>query len=241
MLKCSGRGRRQLNQDHVAADSIRGSIGTRFSVLVACDGVGSVPNSAHCAKRLGARIMRHALRHLSESTGLSPDVVQELREVISRSTVDVRDYDGASTCAVLVHESSPTARDRVAAFWAGDSRACMIDSKGRLHVLTTDHVDSDGRLERYLTAGGVIGGEIDCALYAKVGTPIVMATVTDGVYRACSPTELRHFFLYIADRQVSASRKLFADLRRYLHSNISDNYSMAVMIRASRLPRRLLP
>lgn len=206
-------------------------------MLVACDGVGSVTNSAQCARRLGGRIIRQALRYLSTCGDFSPDSVQELRHAISQAAVDVKDYDGASTCVVLVHESSPNTTDRLAAFWAGDSRACMVDNMGRFHVLTKDHTDSEGRIERYSTARGLYGGELDCALFPEAGKPLVLATVTDGVYRACSSEELRHFLLYIADRQISGSRRLFADLRRYLHSNISDNYSMAVMFRVLRVRR----
>lgn len=227
VLSTSQIGGCERNEDFVASTTVRKGQ-HRFAVLLACDGVGGRPNGDRCAHDVGKLLMRQVTSYLrkrrtAKTFGWADQA--SLRRRLLR--LRIPQGDPASACAFALTVVAP---DSVWVFWAGDTRAYVLDREGELMQLTSDLVDAEGRLHTYFRGDGRLIGELGAACVSGRRTPLV-SVATDGVHGGCSESELRHFLLYCLATMIPNGDVLGDRLGGFLDGNVGDNYSMAVAYR----------
>jgi len=159
ILKSSRIGTRERNEDYINSRQIFSKGLLRYSLLVACDGVGGRPNGKECAKAIGQsviRVLSRYLHHLSDSHLICSDDTIRLRKVLCQLPVEHTSNEMAATTMVLLlfeHMNNNNTNSIIVA-WAGDSRAQILKANNELEVLTTDHHDEEERISSYFTSDG---------------------------------------------------------------------------------------
>lgn len=205
----------------------------QITALVACDGVGSRPNSSVCARAVGEAALRRVrlhLQHRPPGNVLSPRDAEQLKQQLQTLTLNHVSPTSATTFVMILFDHRRTRSGyNLIVLWAGDSRIHLLDMAGQTQQLTTDHHDEDGRLTAYFSGDGRVLGTLDTRHYVVEGSPLAICATTDGVHEHCQPQELCEFLLYCVQHQVRGEEQFSAWLSGFLNENISDNYSAALL------------
>jgi serine/threonine protein phosphatase PrpC len=227
ILKASSTGPRALNQDYVAGMSMK--VGRRrFYILVACDGLGSVPGSEVCARQAGAAgkasVVQYAYNRRS-SRSLSETEVPDFAKSIEVGLGNLNgDANLLTTFCVAFFE-----RQALLCAWAGDTRAYILDPDARMvRAAVRDHHDVEGHLTRYVKGNGVIEGGLECNYLRFDSNMSAVCVLTDGVHGCCTERELNDFLLYVFTGNVKSDDNLLSALTNFLGQNIKDNFSIAL-------------
>jgi len=228
----SNIGRRKLNDDAIGFRHVK-AYKKSYWVLVAADGVGSAKGSGSLSK-LVTQMGLFSIENFLRSRATKRDInSKDIKKMITCLNYDLQKINlerrlaTTFVCAVL-------GKRTIAVTWVGDSRAYAIYCDGKMHVLTQDHATSDGSICRFVSGDGKITGKMDGCVFSADNLQL-LSVVTDGVYNACTESELCSFFLYSASCLNLSSEKLCKDFAEFSGSNISDNATMSVLLN----PRRI--
>ena len=235
-LSVTNRGLRASNDDFVADYKWRGKKHGRVTLLIACDGIGSRPESAACAAAVGKAALDAALKFLRRRRSSLALNTQDAARLADRlQSLDVRNVPPASgTTLVLLLFDHKRSKDgyTIITLWAGDSRAYLIDSKGLFRQLTSDHQTDERRITRLIDGTGKArGGRVETDICKVALAPRAVCLTTDGVHEGRRSHELHQFLLYCLERRPRTEAQLSQFLTGFLDRNIKDNYSMSLMYR----------
>lgn len=188
-FRCSAKGRKELNQDYCRVNAMR-----NFSIIA--DGVSECQRSGEAsftAVLVGFDFITrkiklgdgHPREWVSEAMRTAGDFVYGMN-VIKDDQGDIQvAKNGRTTLDIaLIHDHV------LYVAHIGDGRVYAVDKSGRLELLTKDHTNSRGELERFL--GRSPGAEFD-AREVPLDNYKMVYLATDGIYKFVSDEETRGF------------------------------------------------
>lgn len=239
-VSTSNRGRKATNEDFVKTFNYDGFTHKRFTVLIACDGVGGEPGGQTCARAVGKavlyRVRQYLLKRGVRKYALTLEDAKALAQNLQVLNIESPREGSATTLSLLLlvrrsdREEEKRGGRNVIAIWAGDSRSYLLSRSGDSYQLTDDHHDSEGRVTAFYRGDGRVYGDLG-VVQQRVDGLCAACTTTDGVHDYCTEDELYHFLLYSIDQQLQTSDRLSEELTHFLQENLSDNYSMALTYR----------
>lgn len=238
-LCCSRLGKRDLNQDFASTTTLSFH-GRRVEVLVLCDGVGGIPGSELCARRVGEAIgvmIKNYLKSRRSRRSLDHNDAKILKIHLENLSIDPTPAGSATTIAIGIFERTQrSGKSGIIALWAGDTRIHLIEQRGRSYQLTTDHHDEEGRLTSYIRNDGRLSGGLGAKFFSSE-SPCALYATTDGVHESCRLDELAAFVMYCVYHQTKSHEVFSENIERFLGENVSDNFSAAVIYRLLRKTR----
>ena len=185
-------GKRDVNDDAVVVGRTRADK-RGYSIIIAADGVGSVKGSgalSEVAAQVGLFSVESFLRLRNSKRELHAGDADSLISFLSNDLAKINlDARLASTFVGAI-----LGRRSVLVVWAGDSRAYALLKNGSLLPLTKDHAQPDGAICSFVRGDGCVEGALEAAVFPAEEIQL-LAVMTDGVYGACSASELHSFFL----------------------------------------------
>ncbi|MDR1568190.1 MAG: hypothetical protein LBS33_05900 [Streptococcaceae bacterium] len=212
---------------------------SRILILLACDGVGGLPGGRDCSKQL--------------LEGLSKQLVETAKQFgrklffrnginnfkKSFESINVEPGTGASVMALMLvclDRFYDGYRGLLA--WAGVGRVLVLDSDGYYRRLTTDHHDEDKNITAcFFLNDGLFHGGPDYSPFLYRRLPLAFGVSTDGVHGKCREDALERFLAWCLLEPPLSDEDFVALVSRFISTNISDNYSMALALRSERLPK----
>jgi serine/threonine protein phosphatase PrpC len=246
-VSTSNRGRKATNEDFVKTLNYDNFTLNRFTVLIACDGVGGEPGGQTCARAVGKAVLyrvrqyllKRGVRKYALTLEDAKTLAQNLQVLNIESpllNIESPQEGSATTLSLLLivrrsdREEEKRGGRNVIGIWAGDSRSYLLSRSGDSYQLTDDHRDSEGRVTAFYRGDGRVCGDLG-VVQQRVDGLCAACTTTDGVHDYCTEDELYHFLLYSIDQQLQKSDRLSEELTHFLQENLSDNYSLALTYR----------
>ena len=207
----------------------------RALVLVASDGIGSLPNATRCALAVATAAQQAVVKYLRRRRSrraLQKRDAAILLTLLSKIGTYVADSAGGSTLNVTLFDPREAGQQgSVITIWSGDTRTCAADVYGQVYQLTEDHRDSEGALTSYIRLDGQSVGRLGLSVFATSRPLCAICITTDGVHDRCEAGELNYFLFHCVAEYLASNSELSSALRQFLDANISDNYSMALASR----------
>src|ERR1044072_8513947 len=228
------QGPRRENDDHVAVSTWKHKR-KRYHSIVICDGIGSLAGSGTCSSRTASLATNAAKDFVSSRKSARPFGCLDESKLVDQL------YGAFSDCLELKNQGTTLAlvlfNDRSAIVaWAGDSRIYALMADGALNQVTSDHLDADGRIVRYVSGDGRILGGLETRLLDMKRVVALIGT-TDGLHDCCSRDEFREFIVYSITGQGVGADSFKSDVIAFLGRNISDNTTIGLVYQPIALHR----
>jgi serine/threonine protein phosphatase PrpC len=210
-------------------------------VVCVCDGVGDDPNSGVVAREVGQQafaIAKTALERLWK-TNRDHCIDGSKRYIEKRLSAALQSLraagSGKSTLCLALGKSLPSMasgralskRKVCLVLSLGDSRLYRFDSGGV--CLTSDDVDDEGCITRYLSARGDGAGAISLRKVSLPKNTAALAAATDGLYTACSLGEFTAFVETCRKNLPMTNETIERWTQQFLGRNAADNLSLSIV------------